>query len=234
MRSAGRDRLPEWVVRIRSVLRFTALASLAIAPLGRQFEPAAYAGSQLSKCSMRSSMRSGRSSPNARIGRRSRPGAATAPWRLLRAAPLRLRPAPSPRIAPDPHRTRRRAREVPGIASSTAPIRPAIAISASATRSPPSETSWTAVTAPIADERAHEVAMAALGGEIDRRWRALLQPAYVAQIDRLTEPAVRFADQQDRLPSDLNAIVIDLVKSSRTPTPPMVGVGRIARPLVSL
>jgi len=35
-------------------------------------------------------------------------------------------------------------------------------------------------------------------------------------------------------PLPLNAIVADLVKSSSTPTPPIDGVGRIARPWVSL
>ena len=86
-----------------------------------------------------------------------------------------------------------------GRCSSTAPIPDAIAISASATRSPPSEMSWTAVTKPSRIRRADELAVAALGGEIDRRRRALLAAANVAQIKRLTEPASRFADQQDRL-----------------------------------
>ena len=39
----------------------------------------------------------------------------------------------------------------------------------------------------------------ALGGQIDRRRRALLAAADLAQIERLAEPAVGLADQQDRL-----------------------------------
>ena len=75
----------------------------------------------------------------------------------------------------------------------------AIAISASATSSPPSETSCTAVAMPSRDQRAHEIAVPALGGKIDRRRRALLALADLAQIERLAEPARGLADQQDRL-----------------------------------
>ena len=111
----------------------------------------------------------------------------------------------------------------------------AIAISASATSSPPSETSCTAVTSCLVDQRAHEIAVAPLRDQIDRRRRALLAAADVAQIERLAEPALGLADQQDRLARGLEArCVADFVKSSSRPTPPMVGVGRIARPLVSL
>jgi len=49
------------------------------------------------------------------------------------------------------------------------------------------------------DHAAHHVAIALLGGEIDRRRRALLAAADVAQINGLAEPAVGFADQEDRL-----------------------------------
>jgi hypothetical protein len=65
----------------------------------------------------------------------------------------------------------------------------------------------------VVDQTADEFAVAAFGGEVDRRRRALFPLADVAQIERLAEPAARFADQ---------------------PTPPMVGVGKMARPFVSL
>ena len=74
----------------------------------------------------------------------------------------------------------------------------AIAISASATSSPPSDTSCAAVDEPVGDQRAHHVAVLALLDQIDRRRRALLAAADVAQIERLAEPALRLADQQDR------------------------------------
>jgi hypothetical protein len=54
----------------------------------------------------------------------------------------------------------------------------------------------------------------ALGGEIDRRRRALLAAADVAQIERLAEPALGLADQQDRLARGLEGERRDLVKSS--------------------
>src|SRR4029079_4074998 len=41
------------------------------------------------------------------------------------------------------------------------------------------------------------------GREVDRRRRALLAAADIAQIDGLTEPALAVADQQDRLISRL-------------------------------
>ena len=50
----------------------------------------------------------------------------------------------------------------------------------------------------VADQATDEIAMASLRGEIDRRRRALLAAADFAQIDRLAEPALGFADQQDR------------------------------------
>ncbi len=99
-------------------------------------------------------------------------------------------------VLAEPEGVRRRSRRG---RSSSAPMPDAIAISASATSRPPSETSCTAVTTPSRDQRAHEIAVAPLGGEIDRRRRALLAPADVAQIERLAEPALGLADQQDRL-----------------------------------
>ena len=111
----------------------------------------------------------------------------------------------------------------------------AIAISASATNSPPSDISCTAVTEPVADQAAHEIAVAAFGGEIDRRRRALLAAADVAQIDAIDRASRRFADQQDRLALALEGErhrFREIVE--QMPTPPMVGVGRIALPLVSL
>ena len=88
---------------------------------------------------------------------------------------------------------------MPGRRSKTAPIPDAIAISASATSKAAVGQIVHAVTMPVADQPADEVAVAALGGEIDRRRRALLAAADVAQIERLAEPAVGLADQQDRL-----------------------------------
>src|SRR5690242_16912300 len=49
------------------------------------------------------------------------------------------------------------------------------------------------------DQPTHEIAMPALGGEIDRRRRALFPPADVAQIKRLAEPARSAAEKQDVL-----------------------------------
>ena len=51
----------------------------------------------------------------------------------------------------------------------------------------------------VGDQRAHHIAVLALLDQIDRRRRALLAAADVAQIERLAEPALRLADQQDRL-----------------------------------
>src|SRR3546814_9301849 len=56
------------------------------------------------------------------------------------------------------------------------------------------------------DEFADEVAVAALGGQIDMRGRAFFTPGDFAQPDRLAEMAVGFADHEDgfirRLPRD--------------------------------
>ena len=76
--------------------------------------------------------------------------------------------------------------------------------------------------------------MAAFGGEVDRRRRALFAAANVAQIDRTTEPAAGLADQQDRLAFALEGERHGLGELLEEPTPPIVGVGRMARPLVSL
>ena len=49
------------------------------------------------------------------------------------------------------------------------------------------------------DHAAHHTTVAFLRGEIDRRRRALFAAADLAQVNRLPEPAVGAADQQDRL-----------------------------------
>src|SRR4029078_1304202 len=51
----------------------------------------------------------------------------------------------------------------------------------------------------IQDQRADEIAVLALLDEIDRRRRTFFAAADVAQIDRLPQPALRLADQYDRL-----------------------------------
>ena len=76
--------------------------------------------------------------------------------------------------------------------SRTAPMPEAMAISASATRRPPSETSCTAVTSPSAMRPRTKSPCAAFGGKVDRRRRALLAAADLAQIKRLAEPACAF------------------------------------------
>ncbi len=84
------------------------------------------------------------------------------------------------------------------------------------------------------DHAANHAAVAFLGRKINRGRRALFAAADVAQVDRLAEPAMGLADQKDRLAFALKASVADLVKSSSRPTPPIEGVGRMPRPLVSL
>ena len=49
------------------------------------------------------------------------------------------------------------------------------------------------------DQCADQLAVAPLDGEIDGRWRTLLAPANLAQINRLAEPALRVAEQQNGL-----------------------------------
>src|ERR1700745_1021681 len=51
----------------------------------------------------------------------------------------------------------------------------------------------------IADKSPHEVAMLALGGQIDRGRSPLLPSANVAQIDRLPKPAASLANNEDSL-----------------------------------
>ena len=53
---------------------------------------------------------------------------------------------------------------------------------------------------PRADHAAHDVAIAFLGGEIDRRRRTLFAPANVTQVYGLAEPAMRVANQEDGFP----------------------------------
>ena len=51
----------------------------------------------------------------------------------------------------------------------------------------------------VGNQAAHQIAVLALLDQIDRRRRALFAAADVAQIERLAEPALRLADQQDHL-----------------------------------
>src|SRR5262249_41517223 len=51
----------------------------------------------------------------------------------------------------------------------------------------------------VADQAAHEVAMPALGGEINRRRSTLLPLANLAQINRLPQPAVSLTNEEDRI-----------------------------------
>src|SRR5262249_56449875 len=51
----------------------------------------------------------------------------------------------------------------------------------------------------VADQAAHEVAMPAFRGEIDRRRSTLLPPANLAQIHRLPQPAAGLAKKEDRI-----------------------------------
>ena len=116
------------------------------------------------------------------------------------AARMQRRRIPAPRAhsGPDPRRTRRRGRgcraDRPTAARRSSP---AIAISATATSRPPSETSWQARTAPARIWRANEIAGGALGRQIDRRRRAFLAAGDLAQPKRLAEPALGGADQHD-------------------------------------
>lgn len=52
-----------------------------------------------------------------------------------------------------------------------------------------------AATGDLIDHTANHVAIALLGGEVDRRRSALFAAADVAQIDRLAEPALGLADR---------------------------------------
>ena len=84
-----------------------------------------------------------------------------------------------------------------GLVNSRAPIMPAIAISATATSTPPSDTSWQARTSPARICVADEIAVGAFGGQIDGGRRAFLAAGDLAQPQRLAEPALGGADQHD-------------------------------------
>ncbi len=86
-----------------------------------------------------------------------------------------------------------------GTRRASAPVPPAIAISATATSRPPSDRSWQAATRPARDLAAHEIAVAPLGGEIDRRRRAVLAAAR-SRAGRASWPSQprRLADQHQR------------------------------------
>ena len=79
-----------------------------------------------------------------------------------------------------------------------------------------------------------ELAVAALGGEIDRRRRPVLAPATHRSISRAAEPARRAADQQYLVARRLEADRGGRVTSATSPTPPIAGVGNMPRPMVSL
>ena len=119
-------------------------------------------------------------------------GAAAAAEQVRRVG-SRARPAGS---GPDPRRTtsrsrcgvarqleRRRRWRWPGTS------RPA------ATASPPSDRSWQARTRPAAIWSQHELAGAPLGGEIDRRRRAVVAADQLLPVERAAEPAQALAEQ---------------------------------------
>ena len=84
------------------------------------------------------------------------------------------------------------------------------------------------------DERGDEFAVAALGGEIDRRRRALLAPAIVAsQAERPSQPGAPPTSSTSS-PAALKASVAVLATSATRPTPPIAGVGGMPAPIVSL
>ncbi len=89
----------------------------------------------------------------------------------------------------------------------------------------------------LLDQRADEVAAPPLRREVDR-WRRALFPALdLAQVERLAEPAVPLAaaDQQQRLAFRLQRDGRHARPGrANRPTPPTVGVGGMAAPLVSL
>ena len=165
----------------------------------RREQPCSTAASSRSATAVRSPA-SGRSSATARTRPPVAPicvnGTAAALARSATAASILCRHHVARLILAEPEGVRR---ESSRGASSTAPMPEAIAISASATRRPPSETSCTAVTRPSPISARTKSPLRALRGKIDRRRRALLAAANLAQIERLAEPAVRVADQKDRL-----------------------------------
>jgi hypothetical protein len=89
----------------------------------------------------------------------------------------------------------------------------------------------------VADQDADEIADLLFVREIDRRRRAVGAAEDVAQVDRLAEmraPPVRRADSRIGSPSAAKPTRAILRQSGIRPTPPMVGVGRMPLPLVSL
>ena len=85
------------------------------------------------------------------------------------------------------------------------------------------------------DQPAHEIAVLLFRGEIDRRGGAFFLAFDFAQIDRLAEMAFRFADQDDGIAFALEGDGRHAVsRLSTSPTPPMVGVGKMPSPWVSL
>jgi len=114
-----------------------------------------------------------------------------------------------------------------------APIPEINAISAIATKSPPSEQSWTAVTLPfsISSERTHQHAFRiedrrmAAGRHFCPRSRATTASE---QDDRMKRRAGKYPS-----PCALKPEVALFSQSSSRPTPPMAGVGRMARLLPS-
>jgi hypothetical protein len=94
--------------------------------------------------------------------------------------------------------------------------------------------SWQDVTSAVADGGADEIAVAALGHQIDRWRRAFGTAEAIAHPGRLAEMAAVAADQDDGVTGIGAADAGHVDQLSIRPTPPMVGVGRIASPLVSL
>ena len=112
---------------------------------------------------------------------------------------------------------------------------PAIAISASATSSPPSETSCTVSTRPASISPRTKSPLLLFGRQIHRRRGAFFAAFDLAQIDRLAQMALGLADQDDRIAFALEGDGRHSVRHpSIRPTPPMAGVGRMPSPLVSL
>ena len=142
----------------------------------------------------------------------------------------RRHPAPPAHSGPGPRRTSRHGWGCrAGPVARRTPVTPAIAISATATSSPPSDTSWQARTVAGEDLRADEIAVAPFGGKIDRRRRALLAAGDLAQPERLAEPAPGRRRPARRRATAGSAIPTAFAASSSTPRPPIAGVGRMAR-----
>ena len=87
---------------------------------------------------------------------------------------------------------------------------------------------------PVGLGRAQELARRPLGREIDRRRVALLAAEELGEQRRLPEMPARLAEQQQPV-AVARRHADHLVQPSRAARPPpIVGVGRIARPSVSL